>query len=48
MIIDKAYLSAVTVTNISWSFFAHKMAAEINRHRYGANGVAVTLYDSAS
>jgi len=31
---DKAYLSAVTVTNISRSF-THKMAAKINWHRYG-------------
>jgi len=31
---QKAYLSAITVTNISWSF-TYKMAAKINWHRYG-------------
>jgi len=31
---DKAYLSAITVRNISRSF-TYKMAAEINWHRYG-------------
>ena len=31
---NKAYLSAITVTNISPSF-SHKMAAKINWHRYG-------------
>ena len=32
---DKAYLSAITVTNIYQSF-TYKMAAEINWHNYGA------------
>jgi len=31
---NKAYLSAITVTNISESF-TYKMAAKINWHRYG-------------
>jgi len=32
---NKAYLSAITVTNISQSFFTYKMPAKINWHRYG-------------
>jgi len=31
---NKAYLSAITVTNISQSF-TYKMAAKINWHRFG-------------
>jgi len=31
---NKAYLSAITVTNISKSF-TYKMAAKISSHRYG-------------
>jgi len=33
-LINKAYLSAVAVTNISQSF-TYKMAANINWHKYG-------------
>ena len=32
---NKAYLSAIRVTNISRQSFTHKMAAKINWHRYG-------------
>ena len=35
-LINKAYLSAATVTNISQSF-TYKMAANISRHRYGTH-----------
>jgi len=33
-VINKAYSSAITVTNI-YQRFTYKMAAKINRHRYG-------------
>jgi len=42
MITDKAYLSAITVANISQSFFTHKMAAKVNWHKHGTNYVTVT------
>jgi len=35
---QSAYLSTITVTNISESFkLTYKMAAKINWHRYGTN-----------
>jgi len=35
MITDKAYLSAITVTNIYQRVFTYKMAAKLNWLRYG-------------
>ena len=32
---DKAYLNAITVTNISRGFYRQDGVVEINRHRYG-------------
>ena len=40
---NEAYLSAITVTNISQTF-TYKMAAKINWHRYGTIITSLSSY----